>query len=33
VGRPIVALDSWELGEHIAVASSPQGVVEAAFAR
>jgi uncharacterized protein (TIGR00725 family) len=33
VGRPVVALDSWGLGGHIATASSPQGVVEAAFAR
>jgi uncharacterized protein (TIGR00725 family) len=33
VGRPVVALDSWELGGHIAVESSPQAVVEAAFGR
>jgi uncharacterized protein (TIGR00725 family) len=33
VGRPVVAFDSWGLGGHIAMASSPQGVVEAAFAR
>ena len=33
VGRPVVALDSWGLGGHIAMASSPRGVVEAAFAR
>ena len=31
VGRPVVALMSWDLGEHVAVASSPQEAVEAAF--
>ena len=31
VGRPVVALDSWELGEHVAVASSPLEAVGAAF--
>jgi uncharacterized protein (TIGR00725 family) len=31
VGRPVVALESWDLGEHVAVASSPEGAVEAAF--
>jgi uncharacterized protein (TIGR00725 family) len=31
VGRPVVALESWDLGAHIAVASSPQEAVEAAF--
>ncbi len=31
VGRPVVALVSWDLGEHVAVASSPQEAVEAAF--
>ncbi len=31
VGRPVVALESWDLGEHVAVASSPQEAVEAAF--
>ena len=31
VGRPVVALDSWDLGEHVAVASSPREAVEAAF--
>ena len=31
VGRPVVALDSWELGEHVAVASSPHEAVGAAF--
>ena len=33
VGRPVVGLDSWGLEGHIAMASSPQEVVEAAFAR
>jgi uncharacterized protein (TIGR00725 family) len=32
VGRPVVALESWDLGEHVAVASSPREAVEAAFA-
>jgi uncharacterized protein (TIGR00725 family) len=32
VGRPVVALLSWDLGEHVAVASSPREAVEAAFA-
>jgi uncharacterized protein (TIGR00725 family) len=31
VGRPVVALRSWELGEHVSVASSPKKAVEAAF--
>jgi uncharacterized protein (TIGR00725 family) len=31
VGRPVVALRSWELGEHMSVASSPEEAVEAAF--
>jgi len=31
VGRPVVALESWNLGEHVAVASSPEEAVEAAF--
>jgi uncharacterized protein (TIGR00725 family) len=31
VGRPVVALESWELGEHVTVASSPEEAVEAAF--
>ena len=31
VGRPAVALESWELGEHVAVASSPHEAVEAVF--
>ena len=31
VGRPVVALRGWELGEHVSVASSPEKAVEAAF--
>jgi uncharacterized protein (TIGR00725 family) len=31
VGRPVVALGSWDLGEHVAVASSPEEAVGAAF--
>ncbi len=31
VGRPVVALESWELGEHVSVASSPEEAVGAAF--
>jgi uncharacterized protein (TIGR00725 family) len=31
VGRPVVALESWELGEHVVVALSPRAAVEAAF--
>ena len=31
VGRPVVALESWDLGEHVAVASTPEEAVEAAF--
>jgi uncharacterized protein (TIGR00725 family) len=31
VGRPVVALESWNLGEHVAVKSSPREAVEAAF--
>jgi uncharacterized protein (TIGR00725 family) len=32
IGRPVVALESWELGEHVAVVSSPEDAVAAAFA-
>jgi uncharacterized protein (TIGR00725 family) len=32
VGRPVVALASWDLAEHVAVASSPGEAVERAFA-
>lgn len=31
VGRPVVALASWDLGEHVRGASSPEGAVAAAF--
>ena len=31
VGRPVVVLEGWDLGEHVSVASSPQGAVEGAF--
>ena len=31
VGRPVVALESWDLGEHVVLASSPRAAVEAAF--
>ena len=31
VGRPVVALESWDLGEHVTVASSPEEAVAAAF--
>lgn len=31
VGRPVVSLGSWDLGEHVAVASSPEEAVGAAF--
>jgi uncharacterized protein (TIGR00725 family) len=31
VGRPVVALRSWELGEHVSVASSAVEAVERAF--
>ena len=31
VGRPVVALGSWDLGEHVTVAGSPDEAVRAAF--
>jgi uncharacterized protein (TIGR00725 family) len=31
VGRPVVSLGSWELGEHVAVATTPREAVETAF--
>lgn len=31
VGRPVVVLEGWDLGEHVSVASSPEAAVEAAF--
>jgi uncharacterized protein (TIGR00725 family) len=33
VGRPVVVLGGWDLGEHVTVSSSPEEAVEAAFAR
>jgi uncharacterized protein (TIGR00725 family) len=32
VGRPVVALESWDLGGHIVVTASPEEAIEAAFA-
>ena len=31
VGRPVVVLEGWDLGEHVITRSSPRGAVEAAF--
>ena len=31
VGRPVVALESWNLGGHVAVTASPKEAVERAF--
>jgi uncharacterized protein (TIGR00725 family) len=31
VGRPVVVLEGWDLGEHVTVAPSPRAAVEAAF--
>jgi len=31
VGRPVVVLEGWDLGEHVLVASSPQEAVESAL--
>jgi len=31
VGRPVVTLESWDLGGHVTVAASPEDAVEAAF--
>jgi uncharacterized protein (TIGR00725 family) len=31
VGKPVVVLEGWDLGEHVSVASSPHEAVEAAF--
>ena len=31
VGRPVVALESWDLGEHVVVSPSPEEAVAAAF--
>jgi uncharacterized protein (TIGR00725 family) len=31
VGRPVVGLESWDLGEHVGLTFSPEEAVEAAF--
>ena len=31
VGRPVVALESWDLGGHVSVAATPEEAVETAF--
>ena len=31
IGRPVVILEGWELGDHILAAPSPKAAVEAAF--
>ncbi|MBA3423375.1 MAG: TIGR00725 family protein, partial [Rubrobacter sp.] len=31
IGRPVVALGSWDIGDHVTVASSPGEAVAAAF--
>jgi uncharacterized protein (TIGR00725 family) len=31
VGRPVVALGSWDLGGHVAVVGSPEKAIESAF--
>ena len=31
VGRPVVVLEGWDLGEHVTVAPAPLAAVEAAF--
>jgi uncharacterized protein (TIGR00725 family) len=31
VGRPVVVLEGWDLGEHVIATSSPEEAVEAAF--
>jgi uncharacterized protein (TIGR00725 family) len=33
VGRPVVVLEGWDLGEHVTKAGSPEEAVEAAFGR
>lgn len=30
VGRPVVALESWDLGDHVTIATSPKEAVEKA---
>jgi uncharacterized protein (TIGR00725 family) len=31
VGRPVVVLEGWDVGEHVSAASSPTEAIEAAF--
>jgi uncharacterized protein (TIGR00725 family) len=31
VGRPVAALESWDLGEHVSVVATPEEAVETAF--
>jgi uncharacterized protein (TIGR00725 family) len=31
VGRPVVVLEGWDLGEHVTMAPSPEAAVETAF--
>jgi uncharacterized protein (TIGR00725 family) len=31
VGRPVVVLEGWDLGEHVTVAPSPEAAVDTAF--
>jgi uncharacterized protein (TIGR00725 family) len=31
VGRPVVVLEGWDLGEHVSAASTPKEAIEAAF--
>ncbi len=31
VGRPVVALESWDLGDHVVIATSPKEAVEKAL--
>jgi uncharacterized protein (TIGR00725 family) len=33
VGRPVVVLEGWNLGEHVTMAGSPEEAVEVAFGR
>ncbi len=31
IGRPVVSLGGWDLGDHVVVAGTPRAAVEAAF--
>ena len=33
VGRPVVVVEGWDLGEHVTMAGSPEEAVEVAFGR